>query len=56
VPLHAPDADITFDLAEVFTSTYDRGRFARKVDNSIAAPGLSTEDRAWAATIVKPPQ
>ena len=52
VPLRAPDPDISFDLAAVFTTTYDRGRFARKIDYS-AISSLRPEDQEWAAQILK---
>src|SRR5271154_2636441 len=53
VPLRAPDSDITFDLAAVFSAAYDRGRFARKIDCSGDFPGMRSEDREWAAEIVR---
>jgi hypothetical protein len=51
VPLRAPDPDITFDLASVFRATYDRGRFARKLDYSCTPAGLAREDHLWAMDI-----
>ncbi len=53
VPLRPPDADITFDLAAVFNTTYDRARFARKVNYQGNLPAaMREEDREWAARMV----
>lgn len=52
VPLRPEDGDVALDLAAVFTETYDRGVFARKLARRYAAgppPLLSEADRAWAA-------
>jgi hypothetical protein len=51
VPLRTPDPDVSFDLAAVFTTTYDRGRFARKIDYSASLADLRREDQEWAAAI-----
>jgi hypothetical protein len=32
IPLQAPDPDVLLDLAGVFTTAYDRGRYARSID------------------------
>jgi hypothetical protein len=53
VPLRAPDPDISFELAAVFATTYDRGRFAKKLTYSDPPPGLRREDREWGAEIVR---
>jgi hypothetical protein len=52
IPLAAPDPDIALDLGELFTTTYDRGRYKRSLDYSAppAAP-LADDDRQWAAAI-----
>ncbi len=48
VPLRAPHADITFDLAAVFTTAYDRGRFGRRLPYRGPCPApLSDADRGW---------
>jgi hypothetical protein len=48
IPLQAPDPDVWLDLAAVFATAYERGRYARSVDYQ-APPGLAlTEDkRNW---------
>jgi hypothetical protein len=53
VPLRSPDPDISFDLAAVFTSTYDRGRFRRKINYSAPLRDLRSEDQEWAAEIIR---
>jgi hypothetical protein len=53
VPLRTPDPDITFDLGAVFTTTYDHGRFGRKINYSARLAGLGSEDQKWAAEIVR---
>ena len=52
IPLAAPDPDIALDLGELFTTTYDRGRYKRSLDYSAppAAP-LAVDDLQWAAAI-----
>ncbi|GAC1475209.1 MAG: DUF4058 family protein [Isosphaeraceae bacterium] len=49
IPLRDPDPDLVLDLAEVFTTSYERGRYARSIDYKapLALP-LKPEDRAWA--------
>ena len=49
IPLRAPDADVKIDLAKVFATTYERGRYARSVVYGVpvAAP-LRRQDRQWA--------
>ena len=42
IPLRAPDPDIWIDLAEVFSITYDRGRYARSIDYASPLPNSST--------------
>ncbi len=55
VPLRAPDPDVPLDLARVFTTAYDRGRYARAVDYTVPpiAP-LAPADLAWAADRARP--
>jgi hypothetical protein len=49
VPLMAPDADIVLDLAGVFSTVYQRGRYERSIDYEapLELP-LNPKDRAWA--------
>lgn len=48
LPLKAPDPDLRIDLGDVFTVTYDKGRYARSLDYS-APPfvHLPAETREW---------
>lgn len=39
VPLKAPDPDVALDLAAVFSTAYDRGRYAKSIDYSQPIPG-----------------
>lgn len=52
IPLRAPDADITVDLADVFATTYERGRYFRSLGYGEApsAP-LDLTDREWAVQL-----
>src|SRR5258707_4050872 len=53
VPLLSPDEDIVVDLAAVFSTAYERGRFGRRINYQSRLPaGLSGEDQRWAADIV----
>jgi hypothetical protein len=51
--LQAPDPDVAFDLATVFATTYDRGRFARKINYGAPLRDLRREDQDWATEIVR---
>jgi Protein of unknown function (DUF4058) len=53
VPLRPPHADVIVDLAKVFTTAYERGRFGRdlRYDRPCPAP-LSEEQRAWVEQVV----
>ena len=42
IPLRAPDPDIWIDLGEVFTITYDRGRYARSIDYTSPLPNSAS--------------
>jgi hypothetical protein len=42
IPLLAPDPDVLFDLGAVFTTTYDRARYARSLDYT-APPTVSLD-------------
>ena len=48
IPLRAPDPDLTIDLQAVFTTAYDKGRYARSLDYG-APPGarLEPETLSW---------
>lgn len=54
VPLRPPHADLRIDLAKVFRTAYERGRFARSVryDRPCPAP-LNEQQRAWAENIAR---
>lgn len=54
VPLRAPDADVSIDLAPVFATAYERGRYARRINyaNPVPAP-LGAKNRAWAERIAR---
>jgi hypothetical protein len=48
IPLLHPDPDVLLDLAAIFKTTYERGRYARSLDYSSPPPGsLSDESRKW---------
>ncbi|MFO0965869.1 MAG: DUF4058 family protein [Gemmataceae bacterium] len=48
VPLRDPDKDVRINLAEVFTTTYEHGRYARRLDYAKPCPApVRGELRAW---------
>jgi hypothetical protein len=48
IPLLPPDPPVRIDLGAVFTTTYDRGRYARSLDYAATPhPALAGEERAW---------
>jgi hypothetical protein len=49
IPLRAPDPDLPLDLAAVYATTYERGRYARRLDYTapLTVP-LAAADRTWA--------
>jgi hypothetical protein len=50
VPLRAPDPSIAVNLAAVFATTFERGRYARSIDHRRPPTAPVPEaDRAWAA-------
>jgi hypothetical protein len=50
IPLLAPDPDLWIDLGALFATTYQRGRYQRSVDYSLAPPtALEPADRDWVA-------
>jgi hypothetical protein len=54
IPLLAPDPDMWFDLGAVFTTTYERGRYARSL-NYAAPPPVALDDArlAWVTERVR---
>ena len=53
VPLRPPHADLQIDLAQVFTTAYDRGRFRRRLAYHKPCPApLRPEQRRWVDEIV----
>ena len=54
VPLRAPDADLHIDLAVVFATAYERGRFFRRLNYQGAVPAFLRDDnRRWCEAIVQ---
>ena len=53
VPLRSPHPDLAFELAAVFTTAYDRGRFLRRVGYGGPCPApLDEAQRSWVAGVV----
>ena len=53
VPLRAPDADLLIDLAAVYTTAYDRGRFQKRIDYQGASLAqLTTKEIEWARAVL----
>ncbi len=49
VPLRTPDADLLIDLASVYNTAYDRGRFQKRIDYRGATPShLTAQEIDWA--------
>ena len=56
VPLRPPDADLLIDLAAVFATAYERGRFRRRINYRGPAPAfLREEDRHWSESLLSQP-
>jgi hypothetical protein len=57
IPLKAPDPDLAINLAEVYRTTFDRGRYAPSIDDRapLDLPFLP-EDRDWAEQAAKAPR
>jgi hypothetical protein len=54
VPLRPPDADLLIDLAAVFATAYERGRFHRRINYQGPAPTfLQEQDRRWSESLVR---
>jgi hypothetical protein len=55
IPLLAPDPDVWLDLAAVFTTTYERGRYARSLDYRAAPPvALDAARLEWVTERARP--
>ena len=55
VPLRPPHADVIVDLAQVFTTAYERGRFRRRLRYDLPCPApLRDDQRSWVETVVAP--
>jgi hypothetical protein len=53
IPLRPPHADLKIDLAQVLTTAYDRGRFARRLAYRQPCPApLRPEQQRWVAEIL----
>ena len=49
IPLLSPDPDLALDLAAVYATTFERGRYSRSIDyDAPLSIGLASDDRAWA--------
>jgi len=54
VPLRMPDPDVWIDLAAVFATAYERGRFGRRIDYRAPVPiSCRDEDNAWIRATVE---
>jgi Protein of unknown function (DUF4058) len=57
IPLREPDPDILIDLASLVTRVYDLGRYSRTLRHDPPLPeaaSLTSEDRAWVESLVRP--
>ena len=57
VPLRSPDPDVPLDLAAAFATSFDQGKYGRRLryDRPPPAP-LAEADRAWAADVAGRPR
>jgi len=54
IPLSRPDPDVMLDLGAVYSHTYERGRFDRRIDYAISPTTVKKPvDRAWAERTAK---
>src|SRR5262249_54953635 len=54
VPLRAPDADLHIDLAAVFATAYERGRFFRRLSYQGPVPAFLRDDnQQWCEAIAR---
>lgn len=52
IPLRSPDPDVRVDLATVYRTAFNRGRYERSIDyEAVLDLPLAPEDRAWAEGI-----
>jgi hypothetical protein len=52
VPLRAPDPDVFINLAAVFSTAYDRGRFSHRINYDSGGTGpLKDADKEWIETV-----
>jgi hypothetical protein len=57
IPLKAPDRDILVDLAKVFQTTYERGRYTRSLSYGKKPPApMSEKDAKWALALSRKKQ
>jgi hypothetical protein len=55
IPLRPPDPNIFIDLAAVFATTYEKGRYARALDYNKPPPiSLGEHDLKWIAEQIQP--
>ena len=54
IPLEQPDPDVSVDLAALFATAYERGRYGRLIDYArpLDLP-LRPEDKEWAENIAR---
>lgn len=54
VPLRDPDPDLLIDLAAVFNTAYERGRFQRRLNYQGPLPAqLRADEQDWVETVLK---
>jgi hypothetical protein len=53
IPLLGSDPAVWVDLASVYNTTYDRGRYARSIDYSIAPTAVAEADLPWAVQVAQ---
>jgi hypothetical protein len=54
VPLRAPDPNIFINLAAVFATAYERGKFFRRINYRLLPPAVRTKrDQAWVQRVVR---
>ncbi len=54
VPLREPDPDLPIDLAAVFNTAYERGRFQRRLNYRGPLPAqLHADEQDWVETVLK---
>jgi hypothetical protein len=55
IPLLAPDPAVCVDLAAVYNTTFDRGRYAPSIDYTQPPTAVTEADREWAVRTAQPP-